>query len=367
MIQRISLYGLFFILSGMVYAVGQIDIAYTPYTISTPGSYIVVKDLTTSQNYDCIDIATSNVTIDLNGHTLYGGGTSSGSNGSGIYDLGGTAINNNIIVKNGNIRDFRMDGVLLNGNNSEVSKLNVTNCGSYGININYGIVENNNVSYCCAQNAVYQITCGYGSILNNRVRFSGLGGGIGYSSGIIKDNYCVQNALAGIECDEISKVIGNYMYGNLQDGILLDNAQCQVEDNICISNHQNGINAYIGGCFISKNVCQTNSYCGITTGDECDIRDNMVYENSVAGIICQTDCQVVGNSVSYHITGLGYGISVNGAGTRVDNNHITSNNYGIYFTSASNWYGRNTFSFNLHITGGTAPADPGSPYTNQSF
>lgn len=91
-----------------VFATGVIDIAYSPYTISNPGSYLVVKDLTTAINLDCIDIAASDVTIDLNGHTLYGAGSTTGSTGSGIYDV---AVDNNITIKNGNIDGFRGSGV----------------------------------------------------------------------------------------------------------------------------------------------------------------------------------------------------------------------------------------------------------------
>lgn len=98
------------ILAGSVFASGVIDIAYSPYTINNGGSYIVVKDLTTAQNLNCITVNTSNVTIDLNGHTLYGAGSTVGSSGYGIY-----APFNNISVKNGTIVNFYTDGVYLEG------------------------------------------------------------------------------------------------------------------------------------------------------------------------------------------------------------------------------------------------------------
>jgi len=79
--KTFSLLCFYLILAGFVFAAGQIDIAYSPYTITQPGSYIVVNDLTTAPNLDCIDITTSNVTLDLNGHTLYGAGSTTGSSG----------------------------------------------------------------------------------------------------------------------------------------------------------------------------------------------------------------------------------------------------------------------------------------------
>ena len=94
----LSLLLLSIILTGSVGAVGQIDIAYSPYTISQPGSYIVVKDLKVGPDMRCILIDTSNVTLDLNGHTLYGGGTTAGTFGTGIVIAN---QHNSISIKNG--------------------------------------------------------------------------------------------------------------------------------------------------------------------------------------------------------------------------------------------------------------------------
>ena len=124
-------------------AIGQINIAYSPYTISQPGSYIVVKDLTTAINLNCITITTSNVTLDLNGHTLYGYGTTqftSGTYGTGIMGttssyVAATAVLrvHNITVKNGTITNFRNYGVIFNGYNITLSDLKVISNSSAGI------------------------------------------------------------------------------------------------------------------------------------------------------------------------------------------------------------------------------------------
>src|SRR5277367_6834598 len=111
------------LLTGTVFATGQIDIAYSPYTISNPGSYIVVKDLTTAINLNCITITTSNVTLDLNGHTLYGFGTTfsfSGTYGTGIMATTVAIVASttaflvtNVSITNGTIMNFKNYGVLL--------------------------------------------------------------------------------------------------------------------------------------------------------------------------------------------------------------------------------------------------------------
>ena len=83
---------------------GQIDIATLPYTISQPGSYVVVKDLTLSTTgADGITITANNVTLDLNGHTLTGPGKYAGS-----YDRGITVPGylTNVEVRNGTVRNW---------------------------------------------------------------------------------------------------------------------------------------------------------------------------------------------------------------------------------------------------------------------
>ncbi|MCX7918675.1 MAG: hypothetical protein N3A72_03500, partial [bacterium] len=61
---KLTLITLLVLFTNSSYAAGLIDISYSPYTISKPGSYIVVADLYTPQNLNCITVATSDVTID---------------------------------------------------------------------------------------------------------------------------------------------------------------------------------------------------------------------------------------------------------------------------------------------------------------
>src|SRR5215469_5292318 len=66
-----------------------------PYTISVPGDYILERNLT-SNAPTLITITASDVTLDLNGHTL-----SSTSSKYAIY-LGGVQ---NVVIKNGSIHN----------------------------------------------------------------------------------------------------------------------------------------------------------------------------------------------------------------------------------------------------------------------
>ncbi len=91
---------------------GQIDIATLPFTISEPGSYVVVADLRmgTPDVSGIVILGTNDVTLDLNGHTLAGAGQDAGTYGSGIFVSG---YAENIVIRNGTIREFPMSTLKL--------------------------------------------------------------------------------------------------------------------------------------------------------------------------------------------------------------------------------------------------------------
>jgi len=98
-----------------------------PYTITSPGSYKIKRDLTSPRGQEGIIVEnTSHVTINLNGYTLYSiAGT------SGVPT--GVVVNNSnyVLVYNGNIINFR-SGLEFN---------NASNCRAKGIEYRHGVNE----------------------------------------------------------------------------------------------------------------------------------------------------------------------------------------------------------------------------------
>jgi Periplasmic copper-binding protein (NosD) len=81
-----------------------------PYRITTTGSFILMKDLnTTDPDTNAITITTANVTLDLNHHKLSNSNTA--SLGIGVL----ANFQNFIVIKNGTISGFRF-GIVLRGN-----------------------------------------------------------------------------------------------------------------------------------------------------------------------------------------------------------------------------------------------------------
>ncbi len=294
------------LLTGTVFASGVIDIAYSPYTISKPGSYIVVKDLTTAQNLNCFIVNTSDVTIDLNGHTIYGPGQN-GSGGSGIYSAAG----NNITITNGTFSNFNGYGIDLPVAQAHISKVKIVGCNT-GIRVDGGLIENNLVT----ENGDYGIVCGnafYPAVIMNNVvsNNDNLEGGI----------FDFPAIFVTTNCD----IIGNNVTGNLADGIYVTNNNCKITGNTVINNTGYDGAIYVTGntCIITGNNVNSNSGVGgiMVGGNNCTITGNNVANNSAYGIYAGYGCNIIGNTVDSNSTG---GIFVNN-GCRVSDNEVYSN------------------------------------------
>jgi hypothetical protein len=112
------------------------SISKVPYVISTPGTYIVKKDLVlASATGRAITVAANDVTLDLGGHVISSSAPQDGANSSyGVYANG----TQNITVRNGVLRNFSR-GVSLQRSDIVgkflVEDMAVENSGSIGIAI----------------------------------------------------------------------------------------------------------------------------------------------------------------------------------------------------------------------------------------
>lgn len=266
---------------------GTIDIATLPYTISTPGSYVVVKNLSLSaQNTNGITINASNVTIDLAGHTITGPGKTAGASGYGIYASGKT----NIKIFNGKITQWKSSGIGLvtQSDNSSIDSVICIDNGGAGISVTANAIITNNQ---CISNG------GYGIYINS------------YS--YIKGNIVYNNDSIGIYVQGVSCVITeNVCSYNKNDGINLTNASI-VDKNVLIQNSGAGINAYRENT-ISNNQCNLNNY-GIRlygTGDRQNVvMNNSLVNNTTAGLFVESSKNYIasnrasGNGTEYQVAG----------------------------------------------------------------
>jgi len=196
-------------------------ISSAPFTISQPGAYYLTTNLTSS--YNAIVIASSDVTVDLGGWTifssatnaLYGGvaivlngGVSDVSilngfiksgvtnNGSGVFSGPGFSqgIGANSSVDNARISGVSVSGVLYSGisvfrfNSSVVESCTVRRCGGYGITASTII---NSLAVGCAGAGIY------GDQVSN-CRGVSSGDGDGINAAVIQNSYGESSTGVGV-------------------------------------------------------------------------------------------------------------------------------------------------------------------------
>jgi hypothetical protein len=185
-----------------------------PYTISGRGTFRLTGNLTVPASTNAINITAPDVTIDLNGFTIGGPGSTTatpiGINASGRKD---------VTVENGTVDGF--------GTGVEV-----------GI---FGIVRN--------------------------VHADGNGSGINGLNNTVVEGCTANNSTDplgfGLFCFDGCVISGNSANGNPNGGIKCNSNGCVISGNTANANGGNGIVCGGAGCLISGNVAYNNSGDGI--------------------------------------------------------------------------------------------------------
>ncbi len=152
-----------------------------PFTISAPGNYVLTSDLEVPGTASGIVLATSDVTIDLNGFAIRGsysctGGCPLGA-GLGISLGPSIAFGRDSTVRNGRVSGFGAGCVRLNSN-ALVSDLMVADCGGDGIAVSSGSLVTRNRVLRTGQYGIRLIgTVHPPAFAHNTVGSAGQGGG----------------------------------------------------------------------------------------------------------------------------------------------------------------------------------------------
>jgi hypothetical protein len=240
-----------------------------PFTISAQGSYYLTANLVATGSGAGITIAADNVTLDLNGFALIGGGSGT------VAGVNVPAPQKNICVRNGTVRGWTSGGVRCdNASNSFFEKLRVSN--------NTGDTSGS------------ALIAGAGSTIRDCVAADNPG-----INGIYAINFCTV-----IGCTATGNGIGNGVPGMIRAGIVTGS-----------------------GCTVAN--CTANGHTdnfGIYVYDGCNVYGCSVRGNG-AGIATHSGCLVLGNVCDYN--GAGDGIATLGVGNRIEGNSCTGNATGI--------------------------------------
>jgi len=222
-----------------------------PFTISTANtSYRLTGSLTVPASTSGINVTANNVTIDMNGFSIAGPGSTSGA----VNGVGATGIAD-VTVENGTITGMGIAIVL--GNFGIVRNVHADTNG-FGIDVG----DNSVVEGCTANNS----TANYGIRCSMECSISG--------------NTANGNADEGIFCsDSGCQITGNTANGNAGVGIECGSNACVISGNTVLGNPPLGIGCFGIACLISGNTV-VNSATGIEATDTTTGYSNNVLKNT---------------------------------------------------------------------------------------
>jgi parallel beta-helix repeat protein len=337
--------------------------ANSVFKITQPGSYYLTGNITGVAARHGIEVAASNVTIDLRGHALTGVAASL----DGISNDGNLV--NNIRIENGNISGWSGDGIqFISGSNYHARHINAMTNSGWGI-----ILDENGLVESCAASG-------------------NSAGGIGISglNAVVQGCTVSSNPGTGIRLVDSGTVNGCSAFGNsigIQTGIGVVVVHCSARDNT-----DDGIRVG-SACVVRDCTAYSNGGDGIdSTGTSTTISNCTASFNVGSGIEVPGDCSIVGNTCDANGQGAGEaaGIQVTGTDCRVDSNTMMRNDTGLEVQLTGNFIVRNTAAGNttnyeiiannkvgtivsapdsLAISGSTGGAGVGStnPWSNFSY
>ncbi len=247
------------------------------FRITQSGSYYLTSNIAVPVGTTGIQIASSDVTLDLNGFTMGGGGVPGGTT---IASSAGTS---NITVRNGHI-EFCNQGVMLSTSSScIVVDISVRDCASSGILVGpnsvvercavrgspfvgFSIDSGSTVTSCTATgctNAGF-FTSGAGVTLTGCSAFDNIGPGFLINGGRNTVHNCTAttNRADGFRISSECFISGctAARNGNGGDGagILVIGNDVRIEGNNCTGNDR-GIDVNSIGNFIARNTCSGNT------------------------------------------------------------------------------------------------------------
>lgn len=269
-------------------AVAQVEprfaITNLPVALNRSGSFYLTEDLTGA---DGLYIMQNNITIDLNGFTLKGQGSSSGIQALGVWT--------NICVKNGSATGWGNDGI------------NLSNCSQ--INLTDLRVSNNGNGLICGDNAV------------------------------VKHCSSANNSTDGIHVGQWCRITECVSSDNGDDGI--ESGTGTTISRCTINRNNYGI--YAGASTIIDNCLVTrNNNWGIHVTSQSTIRECSSQHNAVNGIEVNSDCLIINNECLFNGVELNTGAGIKAiSNNRIINNTCHRNNTGLKLDYAGNYVAEN--------------------------
>jgi parallel beta-helix repeat protein len=318
--------------------------ADSTFRISQPGSYYLTGNVTGLAGRHGIEIAASNVTLDLSGFTV--DGTGSGGSFDGIRTP--TSGFQSISIVNGSVSNWAGDGVDIFTLPAEPCLVErIQSHGNLGSGIRVG--SNSVIDRCTASsNAVNGFNGGAGCTVTNCTASSN-----GENGFVLAAGYLVSGCTARLN--------GVNGFSVSFDGI--------IRDCVAVSNTQNGISTSYSS--VLNCTASLNRLNGIVIGTGCLVRGNTSSSNGVstasAGIlVLGSDNRLEDNNC---IQNNSRGIDVNGSGNIIVRNTCASQtvNWEIVTSNVCGPILDRRAPASAAVNGDSAPDSTGSTHPNANF
>ncbi len=238
-----------------------------PITLNQRGSYRLTSDLGISgSNTNGIEVRSDDVTVDLNGFTIFGPNSvpisthicTAPGTGKGIFGTGVAAAG--FVAQNGRVRGMGSDGIQVDWQNARIERVIVErNCGT---GITLGVA---------------------GLVVDSQVRAnSGRGIFVGAASRV-RDSIADSNGDTGILAPGSSVVTGCVATANSGSGIAIGGTGGMAMGNIAVGNGFDGI-VVLGGGTVTNNSVAANTGVGIFAPASAGVGLNTVSGNSSSPI-----------------------------------------------------------------------------------
>lgn len=313
------------------------------YRISASGSYYLPGNMVAGTGKSAIEIAASNVTIDLNGFTI----TSLSTLPSIRLSLTGRT---NITIRNGNIGALGDGGIdiapNLVGTPTEggcVENVHVSGTSGVGIMVGNGVL----VRACTASNNSSDgMSAGSGCNFVDCVATDN--GRFGIRAGdrsVVRGCAARANASAGLRTDTAATIVDCVSTENATAGI---SASTGSTVSRCTTAYNGGTGIAVANlCTVSQCNSISNGGLGIAATVRCTVSDCNASQNDFDGIEVSEKCIVIGNNAAGNGNGGdGAGIFATSSDNRIQNNNCTGADRGIDVDGTGNIITGNTCSGN---------------------
>ena len=280
------------------------------YRITQPGSYYLDRNVIGLGARHGIEIAASDVTVDLMGFKLSGVPNSL----DGITTAAGGR--QNITIRNGTIRAWGQNGICLDDESSSVhiEDIHASNNGRDGIEVTGAAV----IRDCTAGENGMDGIWARRSTLTGCVASGNMDNGFTLTDCSITGSTATSNGEDGISV--LGSVVSNCTStDNVGQGIVATHAR--VSDCTASNNDSSGIEGVFGAAIEACYVYLNNGN-GIAVGSDCSVRNNTCDSNDGAGIFAGADdSRIEGNTVYENALGF----DINGTRNIVIRNHARAN------------------------------------------